>query len=114
MGGELPTRHVAQANADLLRQNAELRAQMALMSENAALAQANARLVEQLQAFRRKGGRPEFSAGQLKATAHLEVYNDAASTCAASTCGYSSEAEENVSIADHGRTTAMTRNIPKT
>jgi len=112
--GELPIWHIAQANADLLRQNAELRAQMALMSENAALAKANARLVEQLQASSRKGGRPEFSAGQLKATAHLEVHSDAASTCAASTCGDVSEADENDSIGDQGRTTAMMRNIPKT
>merc|ERR1712048_740956 len=44
---ELPFWHVAQANADLLRQNAELRAQVVLMSENATLAKANARLVEQ-------------------------------------------------------------------
>merc|ERR1712187_965551 len=112
--GELPIWHIAQANADLLRENAELRAQMAVMSENAALVQANARLVEQLQALGRKGGRPEFSTGQLKATAHLEIHNDAASTCAASTCGDFSEAGDNDSIADQGRTTAMMRNIPKT
>merc|ERR1712048_164979 len=100
--GELPIWHFAQANADLLRQNAELRAQMTLMSENAALVQANAQLVEQLQALTRRVGRPEFSAGQLKATAHREIHNDAASTCAASTCGESSEADENDSIADQG------------
>jgi hypothetical protein len=87
---------------------------MAVMSENAALVQANARLIEQLQALSRKGGRTEFSAGQLKGTAHLEIHNDAASTCAASTCGDFSEADENDSIADQGPTTAMMRNIPKT
>merc|ERR1719343_690430 len=111
---QVPSWNLAQENAELMRQNAELRAQMALMSENAALAQANARLVEQLQASSRKGGRPEFSAEQLKATAHPEAHSDAASTCAASTCGDVSEADENDSIGDQGRTTAMMRNIPKT
>merc|ERR1712137_777482 len=76
---------------------------MGLMSENAALAQANARLVEQLRLLNQKGRKS------------LDIPSDTASTCAASTCGYTSEAEESEAdgkIGSQRRTTAMMRNIP--
>jgi hypothetical protein len=89
--------------------------QMALISENAVLAKANARLVEQLQRKSREGRKIEASPREPKSSAHLDIRSDAASTCAASTCGYSSEADESDAggkIADRKRTTAMLRNIP--
>merc|ERR1712232_658153 len=96
---------------------AELRAQMALISENARLTQANARLVEQLRFMNGKSRKSEFRPEQLKATAHRDLGIDTASTCAASTCGYTSEADESDAdrkIEDRRRTTAMMRNIPST
>jgi hypothetical protein len=107
--------HLAQENAELIRQNAELKVQMALMNKNAALAQANARLVEQLRFLNGNGRKVEFPPEQVKATAHLDIPSDTASTCAASTCGYISEADEidaDRKIGDRMRTTAMMRNIP--
>merc|ERR1712187_905994 len=94
---------------------AELMAQMALIHENAALAQANARLVEQLRRLNRKGRKAERCPEQMKANAHTGVPSDTTSTCATSTCGYPSEADESDAdgyIEDERRTTLMLRNIP--
>merc|ERR1712048_1059144 len=99
---QLPSWHLAQENVELLRQNAELMAQMALIHENAALAQANARLVEQLRRLNRKGRKADRYPEQMKANAHTDVPSDTTSTCAASTCGYTSEADESAADGNIG------------
>merc|ERR1712151_1163186 len=104
--------------AELIRENAELRAQMALINENAALAQDNARLVEQLRSFNGKCRKSVFHPEQMKAAAaHLDTPSDTASTYAASTCEYVSEGDDSDAdrkVEGRRRTTAMMRNIPNT
>jgi hypothetical protein len=111
----LPSWHLAQENAQLIWQNIEFRAQMAMINENAALARVNARLVEQLRRLGGKCRQPERCPKQAKASTHLDSPSDTASTCAASSCGYRSETDESDAegkTEDRGRTTAMMRNIP--
>lgn len=112
--GELPSWCLAQANVQLMQQNAELSLQMALLHENAALAQAHARLVDQLRHVNCYGRKTAI--GQSQATMPLDNPSDTASTSAASLDGYSSEADETEAdgkSADDGRTTVMMRNVPK-
>jgi hypothetical protein len=86
---------------------------MALINENAAWAWANARLAEQLRHLSRKGRQSEHRPKHAKATAHLDIPSETASTCASSICGNSVEADESDAGAeDPGYTTAMMRNIP--
>merc|ERR1712048_1527104 len=76
---------------------------------------ANARLLEQLRRLNRKGRKAERYPEQMKANAHTDVPSDTTSTCAASTCGCTSEADESDAdgnIEDERRTTVMMRNIP--
>merc|ERR1719343_1949660 len=75
-----------------MRKNTELRAQIALMNENAALAWANARLVEQPRPLNRKDRKFEPCLEQTWAAARLDILSETSSTCAGSTS--ISEADE--------------------
>jgi hypothetical protein len=121
---------------ELIRQNAEIRMQMAQLVEQSLasgwfapvqnpgmdsmlmLAQQQGMGWQQHQptpfspkALSRKGRKSEFSPGHTKATAHPEAQTDTASTCATSTCGYSSD-DADETFVDQRRTTVMMRNIP--
>jgi hypothetical protein len=113
---DLPSWRFAQANVQLMQQNAELSAQMALLHENAALVQGHFRLVDQLRHFSCYGRNCVLDPRQSKATTRPDIPSDTASTSAASLDGYSNEAgeiEADGQTADDGRTTVMMRNIPR-
>lgn len=102
---------LAQENEYLMRQNAQLRAQMYLMIENCALAQASSLLVEDV-----RRSSPTAPIIELKLSAHLDIQSDAASTCSGTGTEDSSEAnqlENDAAHADQERTSVVMRNIPK-
>jgi hypothetical protein len=100
--GERVPQHIVWENAELIRQNAELRAKLVLMTENAALAYTSKRCEdvvdrgsmrhERLQSLRQKAEISKLAHGHSKGIAAVAIPSDATSSTASS--GSTSEADD--------------------